>query len=69
MKKGFTVIEMLVVIFIIGVMSTVLVVNWRQNEKTYLVRRTAQEIAQSIRKAQDLALTGKKIGQPRSPSH
>lgn len=61
MKKGFTVIEMLVVIFIVGVMSTTLIVNWRKNEKTYLVRRTAQEIAQNIRKAQDMALTGKKI--------
>lgn len=62
MKRGFTVIELLVVIFIVGIMSTILVVNWRKNEKTYLVRRTAQEIVQNIRKAQDLALTGKKIG-------
>jgi len=59
--SGFTVLEMLIVTFIIGVMSTVLIVNWRKNEKTYLVRRTAQEMAQNIRKAQGLALTGKKI--------
>jgi prepilin-type N-terminal cleavage/methylation domain-containing protein len=57
---GFTMMEMLVVIFIIGVMSSILVVNWRKNEQTYLVQRTAQEIAQNIRKAQDLALTSKK---------
>jgi type II secretory pathway pseudopilin PulG len=56
---------MMVVIFIIGIMSAILVVNWRKNEKTYLIQRMAQEIAQNIRKAQDLALTSKKYsGQP-----
>ena len=62
MKKGFTIIEILVVVFIVGLMSAILVVNWRKNEQTYLVQRTAQEIAQNIRKAQDLALSGKKAG-------
>jgi len=60
-KRAFTLIETLVVIFIIGVISAILVVNWKNNEKTYLVKRVAQEIVQNIRRAQDLALTTKNI--------
>ena len=52
-------VEMLVVVFIIGVISTMLVVNWRKNEKRYQLQRTAQEIAQLIRRAQGFALNGK----------
>lgn len=59
MKKAFTLAEILVVIFIIGLMSAMMVVNWRNNEKSYLVRRVAQELAQDIRRAQDMALSGK----------
>lgn len=55
-KKGFTLIEALVVVFIIGLISAVLIVNWRKNEKQYQVQRTAQEIVQNIRRAQDMAL-------------
>jgi prepilin-type N-terminal cleavage/methylation domain-containing protein len=54
---GFTIIELLVVVAVIGVISTMLVVNWRQGEKQYLLQRTAQEMVQNIRKAQDMALT------------
>ncbi len=59
MKHGFTLIEVLVVIFIVGILSTILIVNWRNNEKTYLVQRTAQEIAQNVHRIQDMALSGK----------
>ena len=34
-KKGFSLIEMLVVVFIIVSISMILVVNWRKNEKGY----------------------------------
>lgn len=56
-NKGFTIFELLVVVAVIGIISTILVVNWRQGEKQYLLQRTAQKIVQDIRKAQDLALT------------
>jgi len=57
--KGFTLVEVLVTTFIISVLSVILVVNWRENEKNYLVQQVAQEIVQNIRKAQGLALSGK----------
>ncbi len=55
-KKGFTLIELLVVIAVIGIISSMLVVNWRKNEKQYQLQRATQEIVQNIRKAQDMAL-------------
>lgn len=59
-QKGFSLLEMLVVISIIGLISTILIVNWRKNEKQYLLQRVAQNIIQDIRKAQDMALNGTK---------
>jgi prepilin-type N-terminal cleavage/methylation domain-containing protein len=67
MKKAFTLTEVLVVIFIVGLLSTILVVNWRNNEKAYLVQRTAQEIAQNFRTVQDMALAGKIFGSGTGP--
>lgn len=56
-NKGFTLVELLIVIFIIGLLSAILVVNIRKGEKQYQLQLAAQEIAQNIRKAQDMALT------------
>jgi type II secretory pathway pseudopilin PulG len=58
-SKSFTLIEALVVIFVVGVISSMMIVNWRKNENQYKLQRAAQEIMQNIRKAQDYALNGK----------
>jgi len=55
-KKGFTLLEILVVIFIIGMLSTILVANWRRGEEQYKIRNMAQQVAQKVRKTQELAL-------------
>jgi prepilin-type N-terminal cleavage/methylation domain-containing protein len=65
-RNGFTLIEVMAVVFIVGLMSVILVVNWRKNENRYQLQRTAQEIAQLIRKAQNLALVGKQMYWPPS---
>ena len=57
-NAGFTLVETLVVVFIIGLLSTILIVNWRQNEKQYQLQMAAQEIVQNIRKVQGMALNG-----------
>jgi len=64
---GFTLIETLVVIFVIGAISSIMIVNWRKNESQYQLQRAAQEIMQNIRKAQDYALNGKKMDWPGYP--
>lgn len=58
-KGGFTLVEMLVMIVIIGIISSILIVNWRRNENQYQLQRAAQEVAQNIRKAQEMALAGR----------
>jgi len=63
-NKSFTLIEALVVIFVIGLTSSIMIVNWRKKENQYQLQRAAQEIAQTIRKAQDYALNGKQRDWP-----
>jgi prepilin-type N-terminal cleavage/methylation domain-containing protein len=57
---GFTLIEVLVVVFIIGLLSSILIVNWRNNEKQYQLQMIVQETVQNIRKTQEMALAGSK---------
>lgn len=56
-EGGFTLFELLVVIFIIALVSAILVINMRRSESQYKLQIGAQEIAQSIRRAQDMALS------------
>lgn len=56
-KTGFTVIELLVVIVIITVISAVMVINFRKGEGGNKLQRSAQQIVQSIRKAQNMAIS------------
>jgi len=67
MKKAFTLMEVLVIMAVIGIISTMLIVNWRKNEKRYQLQRTAQEIVQSIRTAQDMALNSLKLAEEEIP--
>lgn len=56
-QKGFTLFELLVVVLVIGLVSSILIANLRKGEKQYQIQLAAQEIAQNIRRAQDMALT------------
>ncbi len=60
-KAGFTLVEALVTLFVIGVISSIMIVNWRRNEGQYQLLRAAQQIMQDIRKTQDYALSGKQM--------
>ncbi|PKL72412.1 hypothetical protein CVV26_01970 [Candidatus Kuenenbacteria bacterium HGW-Kuenenbacteria-1] len=60
-SKGFSIIELIVVISIIGLMSTVMFANYRQGERNTALEYTAQEMAQDIRKAQNLSLAGAQL--------
>ena len=58
---GFSIMELIVVIFIIGLMSTVMFANYRQGERDTTLEYAAQGIAQDIRHAQNLSLAGTKL--------
>lgn len=61
-QKGFTLVELLVVIVIITVISGIVVVNFRKGEGGNKLQRSAQLIVQSIRKAQNMALSSLEVG-------
>jgi len=56
-KNGFTLTELMVTISIIVVISSILIINFRQGEQTYKLQRNAYLVAQGIRKAQNMALS------------
>lgn len=55
-RQGFTLIELTVVTAIIGILASVLFVNYRAGGQNLRERRSIQEIAQAIRTAQNRAL-------------
>ena len=54
-KKGFTIIEILVVIFITVVLSAIVFANYRSGQQQLVLKRTAYKLAQDIRRAQSMA--------------
>jgi len=59
---GFTFIELLIVISIIAVMSTLAMNNYRDSQKQYAVYTAAQRLTADLRRAQNMALSGKTQG-------
>ena len=60
-KKAFTLIELLIVIAIIGIMSSVVFVSMQNSKTETELKVAAREVAAAIREAQNNALTGKMI--------
>jgi prepilin-type N-terminal cleavage/methylation domain-containing protein len=55
-KNGFTLTEILVVIFIISLLSGIVFANYRQGGKMMALQRAASKLAQDIRRAQEMAI-------------
>ena len=60
-KRGFTLVEMLIVIVITGIIATVSIANYRQGERQKKVAIAADTVVNSIRNAQNFALTSRQI--------
>lgn len=65
-RQGLTLIELIVVIFIFAVVSSILIFNYSDFSTNISVRNLSQEVALSIRKAQTLA-TSVQGGDPVNP--
>jgi type II secretory pathway pseudopilin PulG len=57
-EEGITLIEIIVVIFIIVIFSMILVVNFPTILKQYALSRVTYKLAQDLRKTEDLGLSG-----------
>lgn len=56
-QRGFTFVEMLVVVAVVGIISALMVVNFRKSEEGSRLQRSAQLVLLGIRKAQNFALS------------
>jgi len=66
-KKGFTMMELLVSIFILVVLTAIVVANLNRGSKKDDLRRSATEVVSLLRKAQNLALVGSQQALPDLP--
>lgn len=55
-SKGFTLLELLVVFIIIAIVSSILLVNYRNTGQQFAVQRSAHKLAQDIRRASEMAM-------------
>jgi prepilin-type N-terminal cleavage/methylation domain-containing protein len=60
-QAGFTLIELIVSIFIIGILAGITIVNFRASERPKRAQLAADTYINAIRNAQNFTLTGKKI--------
>lgn len=63
-QRGFTLVEMIVVIAILAMLSAMVVVNFRNTEKMNAVRLGAEQFVGALREAQNDALAQKRVGDP-----
>ncbi|OGZ77706.1 MAG: hypothetical protein A3G45_01380 [Candidatus Staskawiczbacteria bacterium RIFCSPLOWO2_12_FULL_37_15] len=63
-EKGITLVEILVVIFIIAALLTILVSDFPKIQRQFALSRATYKFAQDLRKAQDMALSGEEIKKP-----
>lgn len=58
-RRGFTLIEILVVVLIVGILTTLLIVDFRKGKMRDDLKQGAMLISESLRKVQNLAMTGR----------
>jgi len=60
-NRAFTLLEITVVISIIIILSTIFIANYRAGEKNFTLQRSAHQLAQDLRKVQEMAMAGQEF--------
>jgi len=60
-RKGFTLIEALVVIFIISLLAISILASYKNSNKKYILLQANQKIISDLRKVQNMAINGTEI--------
>jgi prepilin-type N-terminal cleavage/methylation domain-containing protein len=68
MEKSFTLVELLIVIGIITILSSISFPFYRNAQKQYILESEAQKLAQEIRKVEEMGMSAKEITNPNNPS-
>lgn len=61
MKKGFTIIELLVVTGIIALMTALILPNYRSGDRQLALQRSAHKMGQDLRRTQEMAMSAKEF--------
>ena len=61
MHKGFTLLELLIVTAIIVLLTALILPNYKSGSHQLALQRSAQKLAQDIRRAQEMAMSSKKV--------
>ena len=59
-NKGFTLLEITVVVAIITLLATIFLANYRGGEREFALKRSAHKLAQDLRTVQEMALSGQR---------
>lgn len=60
-KKGFTIIELVIVIGIISILSIIIIPSYHAGQNQFALQRSAHKLAQDLRKAQEMAMSSNEI--------
>jgi len=60
-NKGFTLLEITVVVSIITLLSVIFLANYRQGEKNFALQRSAHQLAQDLRRVQNIAMASREF--------
>ena len=64
-SRGFTLLELMVALAIIMIIAVLILVNYRQGQKNYILTQAAQALVGNLREAQNMAFTSAEVsGQP-----
>lgn len=58
---GFTLLEITVVVAIISLLSTIFIVNYQGGERSFALRRSAHQLSQDLRMAQEMAMSSQEF--------
>ncbi|MFA5431656.1 MAG: type II secretion system protein [Candidatus Paceibacterota bacterium] len=57
-EKGFTLVELAVIVSIIGFMTVLVFSNYGKNNEIFALERASQKLTQDLRRAQEMAMSG-----------
>jgi prepilin-type N-terminal cleavage/methylation domain-containing protein len=58
---GFTMMELLIVMSIIGILSSSVFLNWKKGEEGFALQNSAHKLLQNIRETQEMAMGAKEV--------